>query len=156
MARTPAIDSEDPLTSAGLALLRALVGVADESLVETGTDVTLPQFRVLLAIGTEGPIPSSTLARLLGVAPSTATRMCDRLVRDKLLARGTSPDDRRLVTVSLTARGNRVVSKVIDWRRAELSRRFASIDSFRRRDLADALDVCTAALHSSAMTPAER
>jgi DNA-binding MarR family transcriptional regulator len=151
----PAIDSDDLLTSAGLALLWALVGVADQSLVATGTDVTLAQFRVLFAVSAEGSIRSSALARLLGVAPSTATRMCDRLVRDKLLARGVPAEDRRLVTVSLTAKGNRVVSKVIDWRRAELSRRFASIDPLRRHDFAEALNLCATALGTATATPVE-
>lgn len=151
MDRATPDGDQDPLAEAGLELLWALVGIADESLGAAGAEVTLAQFRALLTVAAEGPLPSTTLARLIGVAPSTATRMCDRLIRARLLARGTSVDDRRLVTLSLTARGTRVVNRVIGWRRAELARRFASIDPSRRTELADALGLCATLLRDASV-----
>jgi DNA-binding MarR family transcriptional regulator len=144
----------DALTDAGLELLWALVGVADESLAATGTSVTLLQFRALMAVARAGTVSASGLAREVGVAPSTATRLCDRLVRARLVARGASPDDRRLVTLSLTARGIDVVDRVVGWRRAELARRLASVDPSRRDELAAALAACAHALGGAVLSGA--
>ena len=42
--------------------------------------VTLTQFRALVLIDSEGAMRSADLAEALAVSPSTATRLCDRLV----------------------------------------------------------------------------
>jgi len=141
------------LADAGLDALWQFAGIADASLVATGAPVTITQFRVLTMISRHGPMPLTNLARLVGVAPSTATRMCDRLVRDKLLARRASTEDRRVVTLSLTARGLKIVRDVTAWRREALMERFATIDPERWAALADALEECAAALAPLGIAP---
>ena len=136
------LKTQDGLTDAALNALWQFVGIADASLVAAGVPVTLTQFRALTMIARHGPVSATTLARLVGVAPSTATRMCDRLVRDGLLARRPSAEDRRVVTVSLTRPGEAVVRDVTKWRRVALAERFADIDSGRRAELASALEEC--------------
>ncbi|HEY6526155.1 MAG TPA: hypothetical protein VIY10_20385, partial [Solirubrobacteraceae bacterium] len=51
-----------------------------------------------------------------------ATRMCDRLVRKRLVTRRRSTDDRRVVRVSLTDAGAELVGEVSRRRRAEIGR----------------------------------
>ena len=58
------------------------------------------------------------LAAALDVAPSTAGRMCDRLVRKGLIRRHRARADRRAVLVSVTAAGRRVVDQATARRRA--------------------------------------
>ena len=137
---------QDGLTDAALDALWQFVGIADASLVAAGVPVTLTQFRALTTIARHGPVPATALARLVGVAPSSATRMCDRLVRDRLVARRASPNDRRVVKLALTRRGEAVVRDVTKWRRAALEERFADIDPARRAELASALEDCAWAL----------
>lgn len=134
--------TQDELTAAALDALWEFVGIADASLVAAAVPVTLTQFRALTMIARHGPMAATALARLVGVAPSTATRMCDRLVRDDLLARHPSVQDRRVVTLSLTRRGEAVVHDVTEWRRGDLAERFADIDDDRRAQLASALEEC--------------
>jgi DNA-binding MarR family transcriptional regulator len=47
----------------------------------------------------------TALGEALGVAPSTATRMVDQLVRKRLVRRIDAPGDRRAVCVELTPKG---------------------------------------------------
>ena len=65
---------------------RALVAVAARSIAQAGDSVTLPQYRALVALAARGPQRVTDLAEELGVHPSSATRMCDRLVKAGFVA----------------------------------------------------------------------
>lgn len=110
----------DALVDAVLGASRALVGVAARSLATVAEDVTLAQYRALIELASRGPQRLADLATALGVEPSTATRMCDRLVRKGLIARRRLSEDRRAVRVSLTAAGSALVAEVSRRRRAEI------------------------------------
>jgi DNA-binding MarR family transcriptional regulator len=77
-------------------LTRALVGITLQTLEVLGGQVSLPQFRLLLAASTLGRAPSSRLAEAAGVPASSVTRLADRLQAGGLLARRrrTEPLDR--------------------------------------------------------------
>ncbi|HYV60725.1 MAG TPA: MarR family transcriptional regulator, partial [Acidimicrobiia bacterium] len=70
-------DRTDEVTDAVLDASRALVAVAARSLAGVADDVTLPQYRALVVLATEGAQSLGELAAALGVHTSTATRMCD-------------------------------------------------------------------------------
>jgi DNA-binding MarR family transcriptional regulator len=122
-ARSPSADAAaDELVDTVLAASRALVAVAARSLAAAGDEVTLPQYRALVVLAARGPQGTAELAAALAVNPSTATRMCDRLVRKGLVRRHRSAGDRRLVRITLTAEGRDLVAEVTRRRRAELAR----------------------------------
>ena len=77
----------DDVVDAVLGASRALVAVAARSLANVGEDVTLAQYRVLVVLASRGPQRLADLATALAVDRSTATRMCDRLVRKRLIGR---------------------------------------------------------------------
>ena len=108
-------------TEALLVASRALVGVAARSLADV-EDITLPQFRALVVLTRPGTVTVGDLAQVLDVHSSTATRLCDRLERKRLIRRrpGVSPD-RRETPVSLTAKGRRLVERVTDHRRRDIA-----------------------------------
>jgi DNA-binding MarR family transcriptional regulator len=110
------------VTEAVLVASRALVGVAARSIAGIDSDVTLPQYRALVVLHTRGEQNVGVLSELLSVHPSSATRLCDRLVTKKLVRRSAAPDSRREVILSLTTRGHALVRKVTDVRRAEIAR----------------------------------
>jgi len=112
----------DAVVDAVLGASRALVAVAARSLATVADDVTLAQYRVLIELAARGPQRLADLASALTVERSTATRMCDRLVRKRLVARQRSTDDRRVVRVSLTEAGAELVVEVSRRRRAEIAR----------------------------------
>jgi len=112
----------DELVDTVLAASRALVAVAARSLAVAGDEVTLPQYRALVVLAARGPQGTAELAAALAVNPSTATRMCDRLVRKGLVRRHRQAGDRRMVRIALTAAGRDLVTEVTRRRRAELAR----------------------------------
>jgi DNA-binding MarR family transcriptional regulator/cytochrome oxidase Cu insertion factor (SCO1/SenC/PrrC family) len=118
----PAPAAADELVDTVLAASRALVAVAARSLAAAGDEVTLPQYRALVVLAAQGPQGTAELAAALAVNPSTATRMCDRLVRKGLVRRHRQAGDRRAVRIALTPAGRALVAEVTRQRRAELAR----------------------------------
>lgn len=107
------------LGDALLVASRALVGVAARSLADVD-DVTLPQFRALVFVSSRDRTTVSDLAAALGIHSTSATRLCDRLVRKRLLRRSEASDDRRQTDLHLTAGGRRLVERVTERRRRDL------------------------------------
>lgn len=74
-----------------------------------GTRLSLAQYQLLEALTSADQLPVSELAASAGVAPPTATRMLDALVRDGLAERTPCERDRRVVQVALTSSGRSAV-----------------------------------------------
>jgi DNA-binding MarR family transcriptional regulator len=121
MSRTQVVIApHDELVDSVLSASRALVAVAARSLAQVSDDVTLAQYRALVEVASRGPLRLAELAQALRVDRSTATRMCDRLIRRGLVSRRRLTDDRRAVRISLTPAGRELVAEVSRHRRAEL------------------------------------
>jgi DNA-binding MarR family transcriptional regulator len=132
-------ETDEELIDAVLGASRALVAVAARSLVHVAEDVTLAQYRVLVELAARGPQRLMDLASVLGVDPSTTTRMCDRLVRKGLVSRRRASGDRRTVRVTLASSGREVVAAVTRSRRAELATVLARLPQDDRRPVLAAL-----------------
>jgi DNA-binding MarR family transcriptional regulator len=112
-------DSESGIVAALELMTRALVGLTLRSLQVLGTEVSLPQFRLLLVLSGLGRVPSSRLAAELGMTASSVTRLADRLEAAGLVARGADPHNRSIVTLGVTPDGLHLVARVVE-RRHEL------------------------------------
>jgi DNA-binding MarR family transcriptional regulator len=128
---------------------RVMVGIAVRSLTESGEAVTLPQYRTLVVLSDGGARRLADLADALGVSPSTATRMCDRLVRKGLITRTRDDLDRREVNLEVTAAGRTTVLEVINRRRSEACALLTSIPLGTRRELVNSLRLLSAATGDS-------
>lgn len=135
----PGDQEERELIDAVLSASRALVAVAARSMAACEKEITLSQYRVLVVLSARGPQRVVDLADALEVTPSTATRMCDRLVAKRLLRRARSPQDRRSVRVGVTEEGRRLVDQVSQARREELQRILSQMPPIGRRALVEAL-----------------
>jgi DNA-binding MarR family transcriptional regulator len=124
---------------------RVLVSVAVRSLAGVDDDVTLVQCRALVVLASRGPQRPTGLAELLGVHPSTVTRLCDRLVAKRLVRRAESPTSRREVSITLTPKGRRLVDAVTDERRKEIAKIVARVPTGERATLVHALNALGAA-----------
>ncbi|HEX4063099.1 MAG TPA: MarR family transcriptional regulator [Streptosporangiaceae bacterium] len=102
-------------------------------------EITLAQFRVLQVLASEGPQRMADLATAVNVAPSTAARLCDRLVRKGLIRRHRTPADRRAVLVTVTAAGQRVVSQATAWQRALAEEILCQLPHLQQRAVAEVL-----------------
>lgn len=112
----------DDVTSTVLTASRALLGIAVRSIALVEDEVTLVQYRALVLLASRGPRNASDLAEALGVHPSTATRLCDRLVAKDLVERATSTESRREIVLSVTPAGRAIVRAVSARRRKEVTR----------------------------------
>ncbi|QKW36458.1 MarR family transcriptional regulator [Actinomadura sp. NAK00032] len=135
----------DEVTSALLTASRLLVAVSARSLAAVEDAVTLPQFRLLVVLSSQGPSKLVTLAGLLEVNPSTAMRMVDRLAAAGLVRREASPRSGREVRIQVTAAGRAIVDDVTARRRAEISGVVAGMPAGQRRALVAALRAFTEA-----------
>ena len=121
MTSVPSVDgSPAEITEALLTASRALVAVAARSLAAAGAEVTLPQDRALVVLAAKGQCRVGDLADALEIHPSTATRLCDRLVEHKLVKRAVDRANRRETAISLSANGRDVVENVTTVRRREI------------------------------------
>lgn len=111
------------------------MAVAARSLAEHESEVSLPQYRALVVLGSRGSQRPADLAQSLGVDRSTASRMCDRLVRKRLITRRRDVIDRRAVVLDLSASGRRLVDRVTDRRRREIGRILQAVDPAERSAL---------------------
>jgi DNA-binding MarR family transcriptional regulator len=116
-----------------------LVALAARSLAEHESEVSIPQYRALVLLASRGPQRPADLAAALGIDPSTATRLCDRLVRKRLISRRRKGLDRREVRLELTVQGSRLVESVTARRRREIEQVIANLPAGERSQLARAL-----------------
>jgi DNA-binding MarR family transcriptional regulator len=126
-ARTLETAHAEAVVDGLLAAGRMLVAHTARSLAQLDANVTLPQFRALVVLATAGPQRVVDLATELEVQPSTATRMCDRLVRKQLVSRHERPEDRRAAWLVLTPTGRNLIAEIMRRRREEIAALLASV-----------------------------
>jgi DNA-binding MarR family transcriptional regulator len=136
-------DGEHPADAAAvdavLTASRSLIAVATRSLGAAAEETTIAQYRALVVLASRGPQRMADLAAALGVAPSTAGRMSDRLVRKGLIRRHRARADRRSVLVSVTSAGRLVVDQATARRRALIADVLARLPADTQRSVAEAL-----------------
>lgn len=77
----------------------------------TEGNISLPQVLILDVLKDRSSIRMGELAKYLSVTMAAATGIVDKLVRSGLVSRGSSPDDRRIVNIIITASGRRIIKK---------------------------------------------
>jgi DNA-binding MarR family transcriptional regulator len=82
---------------------KLLVRRFDERLGEHG--VSTPRSRLVVEVARAQPVRITELARAVGISQGTASTLVDALVRDGLLERHASADDRRSVLLRVTDEG---------------------------------------------------
>ena len=133
-------DDPDRQADAVMRAARVLVGVVAQSVAEVEDVVSLPQLRVLVLVADRGSLNLGQVAEALGVHPSNATRIVERLAVAGLLHRTEQPTDRRYLSLELTDRGHDVVQQVMAHRRTSILEVMAQMTGPQRRALARALE----------------
>jgi DNA-binding MarR family transcriptional regulator len=135
------VEAIEGILAGGIGLTTRALAESDEA-----TDLTLPQWRMLVIVGDEDGVRIGELARRLGVAEPSASRLARRLERHGLVTVERDDTDRRATNVRLSDRGRQTRDLVLDRRRdlidhaTEASRAGATGEEIRLlRLLADAL-----------------
>ncbi|MCY1076697.1 MarR family winged helix-turn-helix transcriptional regulator [Archangium lansingense] len=90
-------------------------------------EITPPQLAVLEALLHVGPMSQSELGRKLLRSNPNMTALLDNLERNKWIQRERSPEDRRVVVVSLTPEGRRVIERVFPAHAAHVTALMAAL-----------------------------
>ena len=118
---------------------RIFVAIAANSLAGDGDELPLQQYRALALLASQEGQRPADLARSLGVAPSTTTALCDRLVQKGLISRRRRGSDRRSLYLVVSARGHEQLEKISTRRGEILGAIFARLPPLTQVQLAEAI-----------------
>ncbi|WP_333618584.1 MarR family winged helix-turn-helix transcriptional regulator [Dietzia sp.] len=137
----PAREKESAeLIDAFLRASRLLVALSARSLDESSSPVTFAQFRALLVISRGTANNQTQLADELGVAPSSVTRMVDRLEGVGFVERARAGSGTRGLSLAVTERGQAIVDEVSERRRGLIADVVGKMDTHHVGALVEALD----------------
>jgi len=106
-----------------------------------GLPLTIAQLKSLFFISNQGSTHSGKLAAALGVTPTNVTGIIDRLVKQGLVSRADDAQDRRVILLKATGRGEELVTRLRERRRTYLTKMLARLSG-------DELDVLARGLAS--------
>jgi DNA-binding MarR family transcriptional regulator len=109
-------------------------------------DVTPQQAETLQIISDRGAVSTSTLAQLLGIDPSTASRNLSGLERAGFITRKKGADDGRQTDVRLTPRGKRTADTIAAESAKAFADLFETIPRADRTKVLEGLDVLARSL----------
>jgi DNA-binding MarR family transcriptional regulator len=104
-------------------------------------DVTPQQAETLQVIAERGTVSTSSLAQMLGIDPSTASRNLAGLERAGLISRKKGSDDGRQTDVRLTPRGRRTAETVTQDAMHAFTALMERLPRGERQRVTDALEI---------------
>ncbi len=91
------------------------------------SDLSVPQFRVLIYLNRHAGASLSDIAEHMGLTLPSLSKMMDGLVTRRLVTRQPDPRDRRRITLSLTPSGETAMQAAYAGTQAQLGRRLAAL-----------------------------
>ena len=92
-------------------------------------NLTIPQLKSLFFIANQGSTNFTKLASALGVTPSNVTGIVDRLVEQGLVSRQENPEDRRMLMLRVTDKGEAIIADLRERRASHISEILAHLSS---------------------------
>lgn len=134
-------------------MTRAVVGIATAAADELG-GVSVVQLRALTVLNELAPASLGQLAEGVGVTPSTASRLVDRLISGGYAERRPSPESRRQIELRLTPEGEATLALYDELRLRRLRAALERVPEARREAVVEALADLGAAIHPARETVA--
>ncbi len=129
-------DAWESLLAAHAALFRQFVGHR-----EIWADISMKEYDVLYTLSKcPGPVGLTELNRHVLLSQPAMSRMVDRLAGRGLIARGTDPDDRRGVRLSLTGTGRELQRRIGRQHARDVAR--AMTAALTREELSQLAAIC--------------
>ncbi|MGD0353884.1 MAG: MarR family transcriptional regulator [Dehalococcoidia bacterium] len=91
--------------------------------------LTIAQLKCLFFISNHGSTNSSKLAEALRVTPTNITGIVDRLVKQGLVSRSVDAQDRRMLVLKATIKGEGLVANLRERKRSRFSKALAYIST---------------------------
>ncbi len=103
-------------------------------------DITIPQYWTLERLRQNGPMPMRELASYLQMKSPTATILADRLHEKGYIRRESDEHDRRVVLISLTAKGRKALEEVAEQRLKGITHTFSRLSADERANYLDLIE----------------
>jgi DNA-binding MarR family transcriptional regulator len=157
MSELPEITSGDPrkLTQRILSLADKIYQSLEPDMPHEGlsrllsSDLTVAQLRVLLLLQARRSIRMSGVAEHLGIALSTATGIVDKLVSKGLALREADTEDRRVVIITLSSEGEKIMGGLWDVGRSQVTRLLEGLTIEQLAQTANTIETLYANLKNS-------
>jgi DNA-binding MarR family transcriptional regulator len=120
-------------------MMQRLLGDHAPEFTEVG--VTMAQAKVLYVVLAAGRLRMSELAGRLGIGPSSASEIVERLVELGFLGRVDDPDDRRQVVVTVTPDGAALLERFRELNQRQLREMLGRLDADELTVVAESLDI---------------
>ncbi len=104
-------------------------------------DLSIPQFRTLAFIDRNADASLSDVAEHIGLTLPSLSKIVDGLVNRKFVTRQTARDDRRRMTLALTARGLNALETSRAATRACLAEELAALSDRQRETVVQAMEI---------------
>jgi DNA-binding MarR family transcriptional regulator len=106
---------------------------------QRGSDLSVPQFRVLVYLNRHEGASLSDIAEHMGLTLPSMSKMIDGLVARRLVTRRADPGDRRRVTLAPTALGRTEMQAAYKATESRLAERLARLAASERRTILKAM-----------------
>jgi len=113
-------------------ILRQLINKQQDELLKGR--ITPTQFLILDFLNRKGQSKMTDLARFMEVTTAAMTGIVDKLVRDGYAVRVYDPEDRRIIKIRLTEKGNEFTRRIRQQRRQMIIKVFSKISEADRND----------------------
>jgi len=104
-----------------------------------GSDISIPQFRTMRFIQRNPDSSLSEVAEHLGLTLPSASKLVDGLVKQKLVIRKESAEDRRRLTLLLTSTGTSIVDSARANARANLAEKLKHLSDAELETISQAM-----------------
>ena len=118
-----------------------MLAIRTEMRSHRASDLSVPQFRVLVYLHRHEGASPSDIAEYMGLTRPSMSKMIDGLVARRLVTRQMDPGDRRRVSLAPTALGRRAMQSAYQATEARLAERLAALPAPERGLILDAMKV---------------
>jgi MarR family 2-MHQ and catechol resistance regulon transcriptional repressor len=121
--------------AAWVKLCRAQLSVSARLFRQVPARITLPQFAVLEALDSLGPMCQREISRKILKSGGNVTVVVDNLEKAGLVRRARSADDRRFVVVTVTEKGHDLIEDVLPSYMEALEHEFQALSQAEQAEL---------------------
>jgi DNA-binding MarR family transcriptional regulator len=118
-----------------------MLAIRTEMRSHRDSDLSVPQFRVLVYLHRHEWSSPSDIAEYMGLTRPSMSKMIDGLVTRQLVSRRMDPGDRRRVSLASTARGRKAMQAAYQATEARLAERLEALPVAKRRTILKAMEV---------------
>jgi len=109
-------------------------------------NLTIAQLKSLFFIAEKGTTNFKKLADALNVTPPNITGIIDRLVEQNLVSRKENPEDRRIMLLQMTQKGQELMNTLHEYKTAQITQ---ILDSLSQEELNDLFTGLTALVRAT-------